>query len=118
MRLFHPKMGYLTIGFLPWSGGYGISWGFSPLPSLYRSGYQFAKYGSIQFVTHEAWLDFGWWELWPIHFCKRGIGPFDPEIYSHSTGYRKPYFSADRWTGRTSTICGIVAFRHYFRLGQ
>jgi hypothetical protein len=116
VRLYLPSFGFISIGYMVWNGGFGVDWGFFPIEPPREGMHRFAKHGSLVFITCEAWLDFGWWALWPIHFCWGTPGRFDPDVYDHATNTTAPFTYSSNWTGRTREAVAVVVFRKVFSL--
>ena len=110
--LGHPDVGFLRIGYMVWSDGWGISWSFQVAekrPGFWRYRY----HGEWQIIGRAAWQDYGWWALWPIHFCRFMPGPFDPDVFDYDTFRVQQYVSSSLWTGRTSEIVAIAVLNRW-----
>ena len=110
------KYGFLQIGYLAYVDGWGISWGWKLRDRPRPGEWAYEHYGSGVILSRYAWLDYGIFAFWPIHFTRRTYGPYDPDVYNHETGEMKPYVSSGKWTGRNYSIDGFVAFGRYYAL--
>jgi hypothetical protein len=104
------SLGYVRIGCLFWSGDYGMDWGFGREPTRHGDRhYRYRHYGSIAFVSREAWIDCGWLAFWPVHFYRRTLGYYDSEVCDWENGmaHHHPFKPSWRWTGRRTLIDGV-----------
>ena len=118
MRVLWPSFGFFRVGLIPWSGDFGIevAWGLVEK----REGYyhRFRHSHTLQLLSREAWIDFGWWVLWPIHFQRHLLSEYDNdvcrwEIDPISDNWRDhkpvflPHIKASAWTGRDHEVVGV-----------
>lgn len=98
--------GFVRLGWIPWSGDFGfeIAWGFQERGPGYRC---FRHSWTWAWLSREAWQDYRWWALSPVHLCRHTFSRYDPEVYRHPNVFL-PHHRAEAWTGRDHEIIGIT----------